>query len=68
MAEYRAIVDAAAKLQWVKSLLSELLIPVQSPPTLFSNNLGVTCLSVNPVIYSHMKHLAINYHFVPNLV
>ena len=37
-------------------------------PTLFSNNLGVTYLSDNPFFHSLMKHLAIDYHFVCDLV
>ena len=52
----------------MKSMLSELLIPVQSPPTLFSDNLDATYLFVNPVFHSHMKHLAIDYHIVHDLV
>ena len=64
--EYRAI--AAAELQWVKPLLSNLLAPMHLLPTLFSNNLGATYLSVNPVFHSRMKHLVIDYHFVRDLV
>ena len=41
---------------------------MQSPPTLFSNNLGVTYLSANLVFHSRMKHLAINHHFIHDLV
>ena len=52
----------------MKSLLLDLLTPVQLPPTLFSDNLGATYLSANPVFHSRMKHLAINYHFVRDLV
>ena len=63
-AEYRAIVAAVAELQWVKSLLLELLVPVQLLLTLFSDNLGATYLSTNIVFYSCMKYLAIGYHFV----
>ena len=37
-------------------------------PTLFSDNLGATYLFANPVFCSRMKHLAINYHFVNDLV
>ena len=37
-------------------------------PTLFSDNLGATYLSANPVFHFRMKHLAIDYHFVHNLV
>ena len=67
-AKYRAIAVVAAELQWVKSLLSELLIPVRLTPTLFSDNIGATYLSANPVFHSRMKHLAIDYHFVRDLV
>ena len=67
-AKFRAITIATTKLQWVKSLLSELLVPVQSLPTLFLDNLGATYLSVNPVFRFRMKHLAIDYHFGCDLV
>ena len=52
----------------MKSLLSELLVPVQLSPTLSSDNLGATYLSANPIFKSRMKHFAINYHFVRDLV
>ena len=47
---------------------SSILSPVQLPPTLFSYNLGATYLSANPIFHYHMKHLAIDYHFVRDLV
>ena len=59
---------ARVELQWVKSLLSNLLAQVQVPPTLFSNNLGATYLSSNQVFHSRMKHLMIDYHFVHDVV
>ena len=49
-------------------LLSKLLVSMQSPLTLFSDNLGVTYLSANPIFYSRMKHFTIDYHFVRDLV
>ena len=67
-AKYRAILVAATELQWVKSLLSDLLTPMRLPPILFSNNLVATYLFANPVFHYHMKHLAIDYHFVCELV
>ena len=48
--------------------MSELLALVQLSPTLFSDNLGVTYISTNLVFHSRMKHLAIDYHFVYDLV
>ena len=67
-AEYHAIAATIAKLHWVKWILSDLLTSVQLPPTLFSNNLGVTYLSANSVLHSRMKHLAIDYYFVRDLI
>ena len=52
----------------MKSPLLELLAPVKLPPTLFSDNLSATFISGNPVFHSCMKHLAIDYHFVRDLV
>ena len=52
----------------MKSLLSELLTPVQLPLTLFLDNLGATYLSTNPIFHSHMKFLAIDYRFVHDMV
>ena len=66
--EYQVIVVVAANLQWVKSLLSKLLFPMQPLLTLFWDNLGATYLSANPVFHSRMKHLTIDYHFVLDLV
>ena len=67
-AEYSTIMVVVAELQCVKSLMSELLVSMQSPPTLFSDNLGATYLSANLVFHFRMKHLAIDYHFVHDLV
>ena len=65
--EYCAISTVVAELQWVKSLLSELLVLVQSPPTMLLDNLSASYLSANLVFHSHMKHLAIDYHFARHL-
>ena len=52
----------------MKSLLSELLALVQLSLTLFFDNLGATYLSTNLIFHPHMKHLAIYYYFVSDLV
>ncbi|KAG6510493.1 hypothetical protein ZIOFF_028517 [Zingiber officinale] len=67
-AEYRVIAFAATEIQWIKSLLSDLLFPVTTPAVLFTDNLGATYLLANLVFDSRMKHLTINYHFVRDLV
>ncbi|KAG6491961.1 hypothetical protein ZIOFF_046904 [Zingiber officinale] len=67
-AEYRAITSVTSEFQWIKSLLTELLLLVITHVMLFTDNLGVTYLSVNSVFHSQMKHLVIDYHFVHDLV
>ncbi|KAL0703046.1 hypothetical protein Bca4012_069471 [Brassica carinata] len=63
-AEYRAVANAAAEIAWICNLLTELGIPLLSPPTLRCDNVGATFLCANPVFHSRMKHIAIDYHFV----
>ena len=67
-AEYRAIANTAAEILWFKNLLAELHFPLKHPSTLFCDNIGATYLSANLVFHSRMKHLALDYHFVRQLV
>lgn len=66
--EYRAIATAAAELQWTRSILAELAVLQSSCPIIYSDNIGATYLCSNPVFHSRMKHIAIDYHFVRDLV
>ncbi|XP_019085320.1 PREDICTED: uncharacterized protein LOC109126311 [Camelina sativa] len=63
-AEYRAIANAASKLQWICSLLSEMGVMLPVAPVVYSDNMGATYLCANPVFHSRMKHIALDYHFV----
>lgn len=50
-------------------LLSELGYSLPVPPTLMSDNLSATHLSLNHVLHSKMKHIIqIDIHFVRDLV
>jgi hypothetical protein len=53
---------------WVQSLLQELCVP--SPPAvrLWSDNIGATYISANPVFHAKTKHIEIDYHFVQEMV
>lgn len=66
-AEYRTIATTTAELLWLQQLLQELQVPITAP-TIYSDNIGATYLCANPVFHSRMKHLAIDYHFVRDLV
>ncbi|GKU98153.1 hypothetical protein SLEP1_g11189 [Rubroshorea leprosula] len=67
-AEYRALAAASSELVWVVHLLTELGIRVDAPPVLYCDNVGATYLSSNPVMHSRMKHIAIDLHFIRDLV
>lgn len=66
--EYKCVANTTAELIWVQFLLSELSVFLQKPPILWCDNLGVTYLSVNPVLHSCTKHVDIDVHFVHDLV
>ncbi|KAL3820422.1 hypothetical protein ACJIZ3_006327 [Penstemon smallii] len=63
-AEYKSLAHATCELIWVKSLLTELGIPLHTPPVLFCDNLGATYLSKNPIQHTRTKHVDIDFHFV----
>jgi hypothetical protein len=66
-AEYRSVANAAAEVMWLANLLSELHIKTPTPH-LFCDNIGATYLCSNPVFHSRMKHIALDYHYVLQLV
>jgi histone deacetylase 1/2 len=60
-AEYRGI--AVVPIIWIKSLLSQLLVP-SSVPIIFCDNLSAVLLSANPVMHSRTKHFKLDLYFV----
>lgn len=67
-AEYRALATAASVIASIKSLLDELGLTLREPPLLLYDNVGATQLSLNLVLHSRMKHIAIDLHFVREFV
>ncbi|CAH9116094.1 unnamed protein product [Cuscuta europaea] len=67
-AEYRAVANAGAEILWVKNVLHELGITLSSVPMLYCDNQGATYVCVNPVFHSRMKHLALDFFFVRELI
>ena len=66
-AEYRSTANTISEIMWLLNLLSELEVPSHIP-TLFCDNIGTTYLCSNPVFHSRMKHIALDYHFVRQIV
>ncbi|KAI4346069.1 hypothetical protein L6164_013151 [Bauhinia variegata] len=66
-AEYRSVANTTAEVMWLSNLLQELGIS-RSVPHLYCDNIEATYLCSNPVFHSRMKHIALDYHFVRQLV
>jgi hypothetical protein len=66
--EYKSVANTAAEVIWISSLLKELGLTLSSPPKIWCDNIGETYLSVNPIFHAHTKHVAIDFHFVRELV
>jgi len=67
-AEYHTIATTTTELMWLRELLKELGHPIIKMTQLFFDNIGTTYLCVNHVFHTRMKYLAIDYHFVRDLV
>ena len=67
-AEYRSLANTAAELSWITSLLIELGVSSSSTPSILCDNLSATYLTHNLVYHTRMKHIAIDIHFVRDLV
>lgn len=67
-AEYRVVANTSSEVRWLCSLLTELSISLPSAPIIYCDNIEATYLFVNPVFHSHIKHIALDYHFVWNQI
>ena len=63
-AEYRSLVATVAELTWLKSLLSELQVPLTQAPLIYCDNLSAVLMTANPVSHHRSKHFELDLHFV----
>ncbi|GAA0181208.1 hypothetical protein LIER_42274 [Lithospermum erythrorhizon] len=66
--KYRATTHAVAELQWLRSVLFELDVPVLAPPVVLCDNISTTYMAANPVKHARIKHIEIDIHFVHEFV
>ena len=63
-AEYRTMSSTTSELVWLKALLEELGLKVNTPIKLFCDNQSAIHIASNPVFHERTKHIEIDYHFV----
>ena len=67
-AEYCTVATTKAELNWVCFLLHDLSVALPTSPLIYCDNVGATQLCSNPIFHSHLKHLAIDFHFIRDQV
>ena len=67
-AEYRSLAIITAEVASIVQLLRDLRLPLPSSPNILCNNKSALFMAVNPVSQSQSKHIAIDYHFVRELI
>jgi len=67
-AEYRSLAVTTANIAWLVQLLRDLHVTLSTSPTLCCDNQSAIFMAVNPVTRPRSKHIAIDYHFVYELV
>jgi hypothetical protein len=67
-AKYKALANAAAKIQWMQSLLTDLHVQLVQPQVLWCDNIRATYLTSNPLFHARTKHIEIDFHFVRDQV
>jgi hypothetical protein len=67
-AEYRSLAVATADVVWLIQLLRDLQVPLPAPPRILCDNQSAIFMAVNPVTRPRSKHIAIDYHFIRELI
>ena len=66
--EYRSLVVATVDIAWIVQLLRDLHVTLSTTPKILCENQSAIFMVVNPVTRPRSKHIAIDYHFVHELV
>lgn len=67
-AEYKCLVLVTAEVYWLRMLLCELQISLDSLPVVLCDNISTLALASNPIFHAWSKHIEVDYHFVSEKV
>ncbi len=67
-AEYIALGSATQEAIWLRRLLSDLKVEVDTPTDILEDNQGAIAIAKNPVGHKRTKHIDIRYHFIREAV
>ena len=62
--EYVAMMHAMKEALWLHLFIGEVLIPLDKPITLFSDNQSAIALAKDHQYHAHTKHINICFHFI----
>jgi hypothetical protein len=66
--KYRSLAVANVEVAWIVHLLRDLRLQLSSPPKILCDNKSAIFMVANPVTQPRSKHIAIDYHFVHELI
>src|SRR5882724_8223232 len=67
-AEYYALGIACQEAAWLKQIGQELLMSLNKPIHIYSDNTGTVAPSDNPIFHNRSKHIDIRWHFIRELI
>ena len=62
--KYVATTHATKEVLWLRSFIGEVLVPLDEPITLFSDNQSAIMLTKNHQYHVRTKHIDIHFHFI----
>ncbi|XP_059640054.1 uncharacterized mitochondrial protein AtMg00810-like [Cornus florida] len=62
--EYRAMALRVGELLWLKTLMTDLCLPVSLPFSLYCDNKSAISIVANPVQHDRTKHIEVDRHFI----
>ncbi|KAA8517361.1 hypothetical protein F0562_017633 [Nyssa sinensis] len=67
-AEYRCLALVMIEVYWLRMLLCELKVSLESTPVVWCDNISALALASNLIFHARSKHIEVDYHFVSEKV